>query len=72
MLTARSDIFRCRSIETFASMGPRIRTDLTEDDVAAGLEISVRVNGETCAWHNTRDHRHRLATGVLENRLVAG
>jgi 2-keto-4-pentenoate hydratase/2-oxohepta-3-ene-1,7-dioic acid hydratase in catechol pathway len=49
----RPDYFRCKSIETFAVMGPVVRTDLTEADIQAGLELTTYVNGERKAGGNT-------------------
>lgn len=36
-----------KGLETFASMGPWVRTDLTEERIGRGLEIVARVNGAT-------------------------
>jgi 2-keto-4-pentenoate hydratase/2-oxohepta-3-ene-1,7-dioic acid hydratase in catechol pathway len=51
------DFFRAKSIETFASLGPWIRTDVTLEDIAAGLEISTKVNGEKRQTGNTKTYR---------------
>lgn len=51
---ARLDIFRVKCQDTSASMGPWISTDLTEDDVIAGLQITCRVNGAELGEGNTR------------------
>lgn len=59
-LSPTSDIFRAKSIDTFASMGPWIETELTEDDVRLGLEISTRINGETRAMGNTRNQKFKV------------
>lgn len=51
------DMFRCKSIEGFASMGPWITTELTESDIAAGLEITARVGDEVRVRGNTRCYK---------------
>lgn len=51
---ATSDYFRAKSVDTFASMGPWIETDLTEEDLARGLQLTAQVNGELKAEGNTR------------------
>jgi 2-keto-4-pentenoate hydratase/2-oxohepta-3-ene-1,7-dioic acid hydratase in catechol pathway len=51
------DFFRAKSIETFASLGPWIRTDVTIEDIAAGLEISTRINGAKKQSGNTKTYR---------------
>ena len=48
-----SGYFQAKSIETFAAMGPWIRTDLREDDLRAGLTIEARINGVTQATGTT-------------------
>lgn len=55
------DILRAKCQDTFASMGPWISTDLTENDVMTGLTISGRVNGELKGEGNTR--RQKFAPG---------
>jgi 2-keto-4-pentenoate hydratase/2-oxohepta-3-ene-1,7-dioic acid hydratase in catechol pathway len=47
------DYFRAKSIETFATMGPCIRTDLSEEQITEGLQLSARVNGELRARGST-------------------
>jgi len=47
------DWWRAKSIETFASMGPWVRTDLTEEDILEGLRITCRVNGTQRVDANT-------------------
>lgn len=51
------DFFRAKSIETFASLGPWIRTDVTLADIDAGMEITTRVNGEQRQSGNTKTYR---------------
>jgi 2-keto-4-pentenoate hydratase/2-oxohepta-3-ene-1,7-dioic acid hydratase in catechol pathway len=63
-LTATSDVFRAKSIDGFASMGPWIRTDLTPEHVAEGLRIATRVNGVERASGSTRDHKFPVTTWV--------
>ena len=50
------DVYGAKSIDTFASMGPWIRTDLDDGAVVRGLEIVCRVNGSTVQHGNTRDY----------------
>jgi 2-keto-4-pentenoate hydratase/2-oxohepta-3-ene-1,7-dioic acid hydratase in catechol pathway len=47
------NFFRAKSIETFASMGPWIETEITEQDLADGLGIHGKRNGELVAQGNT-------------------
>lgn len=47
------DVLRAKSIDTFASMGPWIRTDLTDDQIQKGLELTCRVNGVAQAQGTT-------------------
>jgi 2-keto-4-pentenoate hydratase/2-oxohepta-3-ene-1,7-dioic acid hydratase in catechol pathway len=49
----RPDYFRCKSIETFASMGPCVRTDLTEAAICDGVRLTTHVNGELRGEGNT-------------------
>jgi 2-keto-4-pentenoate hydratase/2-oxohepta-3-ene-1,7-dioic acid hydratase in catechol pathway len=49
----RPDYFRCKSVETFASMGPCVNTDLSESEINAGIEMTTLVNGERKAGGNT-------------------
>jgi 2-keto-4-pentenoate hydratase/2-oxohepta-3-ene-1,7-dioic acid hydratase in catechol pathway len=46
-----------KCFDTFASMGPWVVTDLTDDDISAGLEITCRVNGEALQTGNTRHYK---------------
>jgi 2-keto-4-pentenoate hydratase/2-oxohepta-3-ene-1,7-dioic acid hydratase in catechol pathway len=59
------DSYRAKSIDTFASLGPWIETGITPEDVAAGLELTTRVNGEVAAWGNTRNHKFPLTDWVI-------
>jgi 2-keto-4-pentenoate hydratase/2-oxohepta-3-ene-1,7-dioic acid hydratase in catechol pathway len=61
---AAHDYWRTKSIETFASMGPWICTDLTQDDLDAGLNIVVRVNGKTQGEGNTKKLKYPMAQMV--------
>jgi 2-keto-4-pentenoate hydratase/2-oxohepta-3-ene-1,7-dioic acid hydratase in catechol pathway len=54
---AARDWWRMKSIDTFASLGPWIRTDLSELEISNGLRLSVRVNGELKGEGNTKDFR---------------
>jgi len=58
------DIWRAKSLDTFAVMGPWIRTDLTEADVAAGLELTTTINGEVAGGGNTKNHKFPMSTWV--------
>jgi 2-keto-4-pentenoate hydratase/2-oxohepta-3-ene-1,7-dioic acid hydratase in catechol pathway len=46
--------YLAKSGDTFAPMGPWIETSLTQDKLAAGLEISIRVNGTVRQTGNTK------------------
>lgn len=46
-----------KAFDSFASMGPWVVTDLTDDDISGGLEILCRVNGETVQTGNTRHYK---------------
>lgn len=37
--------FLAKSVDSFASLGPWIRRDITEDEIAAGLQLVARVDG---------------------------
>lgn len=52
-LCGHKDYFRAKCNETFASMGPWIDTDLTETDIARGLDVECRVNGDVRVRANT-------------------
>jgi 2-keto-4-pentenoate hydratase/2-oxohepta-3-ene-1,7-dioic acid hydratase in catechol pathway len=62
---AEFDIWRAKSIETFASMGPWVCTDMTEEQVRQGLGLKARVNGVIRAQGNTRDHKFSASTWVM-------
>jgi 2-keto-4-pentenoate hydratase/2-oxohepta-3-ene-1,7-dioic acid hydratase in catechol pathway len=49
------DYWRLKSIDTFASLGPWMRTDLVEERIRAGLRMSTHVNGVLQGEGNTRD-----------------
>ena len=61
---AQFDIWRAKSIDTFAAMGPWIRTDITEDDVAAGMRLTTKINGSLAGEGNTRNHKFPMSTWV--------
>jgi 2-keto-4-pentenoate hydratase/2-oxohepta-3-ene-1,7-dioic acid hydratase in catechol pathway len=52
-LLAAREFSLSKSIDTFASMGPWVRTDLPDEDVSAGLAIITRVNGVVRQEGNT-------------------
>jgi 2-keto-4-pentenoate hydratase/2-oxohepta-3-ene-1,7-dioic acid hydratase in catechol pathway len=56
-LLEQPDYFRSKSIDTFASMGPCVRTDLSEQQIAQGLRLAASVNGELRAEGTTRRQR---------------
>ncbi|HZS14426.1 MAG TPA: fumarylacetoacetate hydrolase family protein [Candidatus Dormibacteraeota bacterium] len=47
------DWWRAKSIEGFATMGPWVDTDLTEEDILEGLALRCRVNGQSRCDANT-------------------
>ena len=47
-----------KSFDTFAVIGPWVRTDLTGSAVARGLDVVCRVNGVTVGRGSTSDYRH--------------
>jgi 2-keto-4-pentenoate hydratase/2-oxohepta-3-ene-1,7-dioic acid hydratase in catechol pathway len=51
---ASLDILRAKCQDTFASIGPVITTDISEDEIVAGLQITGRVNGQLAGEGNTR------------------
>jgi 2-keto-4-pentenoate hydratase/2-oxohepta-3-ene-1,7-dioic acid hydratase in catechol pathway len=53
------DYWRLKSIDTFASLGPWIRTDVTEEQIARGLRLSTHVNGVLKGEGNTRNLKFR-------------
>jgi 2-keto-4-pentenoate hydratase/2-oxohepta-3-ene-1,7-dioic acid hydratase in catechol pathway len=53
-LAEGANYFPAKSIDTFASMGPWITTDLTEDMISDGLQIVARVDGSEVANGNTK------------------
>ena len=64
-----------KSFDTFASIGPGMRTDLDDDAIMAGLAITTRVNGEERQRGDTRLYKfppsevvHYLATHVTLRR----
>jgi len=52
-LLAEPHLFAAKSHETFAVMGPWVRTDLGDDEIARGLQITTRVNGAVAAGGST-------------------
>lgn len=50
--------YLAKGIDTFAAMGPWVRTDISPEQVRAGLEIVGRVNGQTKNSGNTRHFKH--------------
>jgi 2-keto-4-pentenoate hydratase/2-oxohepta-3-ene-1,7-dioic acid hydratase in catechol pathway len=73
---AAHDMFRAKSIESFSSMGPCINTDITEEDVAKGLMLQARINGETVRVADSKHLKHRPSEVIHEvskyTRLMAG
>ncbi len=62
---AAHDVLRAKSIDTFASMGPWIRTDLSDEQIQAGLALTCRINGVTQAEGNTRKMKFAVGEIVL-------
>jgi 2-keto-4-pentenoate hydratase/2-oxohepta-3-ene-1,7-dioic acid hydratase in catechol pathway len=58
------DIFRSKSVDTFVALGPCIRTDITEEDVAAGLRLTTHVNGRLAGEGNTRTQKFPVSRWV--------
>jgi 2-keto-4-pentenoate hydratase/2-oxohepta-3-ene-1,7-dioic acid hydratase in catechol pathway len=52
-LVEAGDSFVAKSIDSFATMGPWIRTDLSESQIADGLAIVARVDGVEVVRGNT-------------------
>ncbi|WP_157904383.1 fumarylacetoacetate hydrolase family protein [Parafrankia soli] len=50
------DFMRAKSVDTFASFGPWIDTDVSPDQVRKGLVISGSVNGVPSQLGNTADY----------------
>jgi 2-keto-4-pentenoate hydratase/2-oxohepta-3-ene-1,7-dioic acid hydratase in catechol pathway len=50
------DFFAAKSIDTFASMGPWVCTDLDDETIRSGLDILCRINGTTVQHGNTKDY----------------
>jgi 2-keto-4-pentenoate hydratase/2-oxohepta-3-ene-1,7-dioic acid hydratase in catechol pathway len=69
---ANRDWLRAKSFETFASMGPWIQTDITEGDIARGLQLTTRVNGQRIQEGNTRDFRFSpsVTIGALSKHVT--
>lgn len=75
-LRTTKDYFRAKCNETFASMGPWIETEISEEDVHAGLEVECRINGEVRVRSNTRALRFApsevLSAVSMHTRLDPG
>jgi 2-keto-4-pentenoate hydratase/2-oxohepta-3-ene-1,7-dioic acid hydratase in catechol pathway len=64
-LRAAPDSYRAKSVDTFASVGPWIETSITPEDVAAGLDLIARVNGEVVVHGSTRNHKFPMTDWVV-------
>ena len=64
------DIYRSKSVDSFAALGPCIRTDITEEDVAAGLRLTTHVNGELVGEGNTRTQKFPVTAGSASCRTT--
>jgi 2-keto-4-pentenoate hydratase/2-oxohepta-3-ene-1,7-dioic acid hydratase in catechol pathway len=51
------DLWLAKGIETFASMGPWVRTDLDDEEIRRGLAIVARVNGATVQAGSTAHYK---------------
>jgi 2-keto-4-pentenoate hydratase/2-oxohepta-3-ene-1,7-dioic acid hydratase in catechol pathway len=58
-LLAEGEWAMSKSMDSFASIGPELRTDLDDDAVMAGLAITTRVNGEERQRGDTRLYKFR-------------
>jgi 2-keto-4-pentenoate hydratase/2-oxohepta-3-ene-1,7-dioic acid hydratase in catechol pathway len=56
-LLALGDVSLAKSADGFAVVGALIRTDVTEDEIAEGLTLTCRVNGEQRQHGTTADYR---------------
>lgn len=61
---AFGDLFQAKCADTAASVGPYIRTDLTEKDIDAGLAIEGRLNGEVRVTGNTRNLKFGISQTI--------
>lgn len=63
-LRSGPDFGRAKSIPGLCALGPWIRTDLTQHDLDAGLELTTRVNGRVVQRGNTSRLRYAIADVV--------
>jgi 2-keto-4-pentenoate hydratase/2-oxohepta-3-ene-1,7-dioic acid hydratase in catechol pathway len=61
---AFGDLFQAKCADTSASVGPYIRTDLTEEQIDAGLLIQGRINGDVRVTGNTRNLKYGISQTV--------
>lgn len=61
---SKADYFRGKCADTFASVGPWIRTDITPEDIDAGLAIEGRINGTVGIVGNTRNLKYSVGDMV--------
>lgn len=52
------DFWLSKGFDSFSSMGPWVRTDLSEEEIRDGLEITGRVNGVKGQSGNTRYYKY--------------
>lgn len=52
-----AELWVAKSLDSFASMGPWVRTDLSEEEIVRGLEIVARVNGATVQSGTTANYK---------------
>ena len=73
---ADGDMFRAKSIETFASMGPCINTDITEREIEKGIRLEARINGQTVRVADSKYLKYRPSETIHEvskfTRLLPG
>jgi len=61
---AFGDLFQAKCADSAASVGPYIRTDLTEKEIDAGLAIQGRINGKVCVTGNTRNLKYGISQTI--------
>jgi 2-keto-4-pentenoate hydratase/2-oxohepta-3-ene-1,7-dioic acid hydratase in catechol pathway len=61
---AFGDLYQCKCADTAASVGPYIRTGITEADIDAGLLIQGRCNGELAMSGNTRNLKYGISQTI--------
>jgi 2-keto-4-pentenoate hydratase/2-oxohepta-3-ene-1,7-dioic acid hydratase in catechol pathway len=60
------DYFKAKSLDTFGAIGSWVTTDVTEEEIAAGLSLRAFVNDEVVHEGNTKLFTHSIAETVSE------